>query len=415
MKPEPNDEQRIALQWLDAGYNVFLSGVAGTGKTFTLNYWLNSLPPEKIVGVTASTGIAATHLNGMTLHRWIAAHAEHDTPDRLCTDKWLERHGDRIRAADVLVLDEVSMVDGRMFTLAEAAHRHASDNNSPWGGTQIVLVGDMGQLPPVQADENGWCFQSPAWRPSDIKVIELRTVVRQADHDFAELLREVRSGAAGNRVLYTLVERVKAYDPNERECVRLMTHNAQADRVNAERLAKITGKARSYYSTDGGSNPHLRALKKSCLSPACLKLKVGARVMFTRNDKGGAWVNGTTGVVVEMFEGEIVVAIDGDMDRQVSVTRTKWESKQWNKMGTLEVKASRSQYPLRLAWAITIHKSQGMTIENVSVNLAHCFAPGQAYVALSRCRSLEGLNIEDWRGLSSFTVHPMIAAQPRRT
>lgn len=404
-----NADQQVAIQWLDQGWNVFLTGVAGTGKTYLLNAWLGGL--NKNVAITATTGIAATHLGGQTLHSWLSAAPERDTVERLCTNAWLEKHSERISAIDVLVIDEISMADAKLLALAEGAHRHAKRNNLPWGGTQVVLVGDLGQLPPVQASDNGWCFQAAAWERSNIQTVELTKTMRQADQAFADLLFAVRVGNTNSDMHRVLAERVNAYDPEAEGAVRLMTHNDQAREVNMEHLSRMDGRE-TFMAVEQGPHSKLQRLDKFCLSPRELQLAPGARVMFTRNAWGGAYVNGSMGTVVDFEEDGIRVALDGS-DGSILVGQVTWDMKEWvqNASGpALVTVASRTQFPLRLAYAITIHKAQGMTLDKVSVNLSRCFSAGQAYVALSRCRSLEGLNIEDWRGLGSIIVHPMIIA-----
>jgi ATP-dependent exoDNAse (exonuclease V) alpha subunit len=398
-------DQKNVLAWLEAGHNVFITGVAGVGKTMTLNSWIDST--SKSVGIAASTGIAATHIGGSTLHSWLGATPERDNMHRLCNATWMKKHGPRLKAVDALIIDEVSMVDAALFTLAEGAHRAARESVQPWGGMQVVLVGDLGQLPPVEAEAKGWCFQSPAWGESKIQVLELTQVMRQGDQRFADLLRRIRVGYVDDEVLRVLSSRRGAFDPDSPGTVRLVTHNAQCDEVNDQKLSQVPGKEHTFQAQDHGSEPHLSALKKSCLSPEVLKLKVGARVMFTKNDLDGAWVNGTMGEVLGFgANGDIDVRLNGgDI---VSVQPVTWGKKHWEDEHTLRDVASRTQYPLRLAWAITIHKSQGMTIDRVSMDLSRVFSPGQAYVALSRCRTLEGVNIENWRGAESIIAHPML-------
>jgi ATP-dependent exoDNAse (exonuclease V) alpha subunit len=410
-------DQLNVIAWLNAGHNVFLTGVAGVGKTAVINAWLDQVPTGKNVGIAASTGIAATHIGGSTLHSWIGATPERDTMTRLCNATWAKKYGPRLKAIHSLIIDEVSMVDAAMFTLAEGAHRAARESVQPWGGIQIILVGDLGQLPPVEAEEKGWCFQSPAWAESKIQVLELTQVMRQGDQRFADLLRRVRVGHVDDEVLAVLGARVRAFDPDS--AIRLVTHNAQCDNLNDAKLASLPGEEHTFRAKDTGQEPHLSALKKSCLSPEVLKLKVGARVMFTKNDLDGAWVNGSMGEVLgfgahdEMDDEVWAVDVrlsDGEI---VSVQPVTWGKKQWEGGGhegaeTLRQVASRTQYPLRLAWAITIHKSQGATMDRVSMDLGRTFAPGQAYVALSRCRTLEGINIESWRGADSIIAHPML-------
>ena len=236
--------------------------------------------------------------------------------------------------------------------------------------------------------------------------------MRQEGQRFADILRRIRMGKLDDEVFEMLSSRVHAYEPDDDEnAVRLMTHNRQADEVNDAKLRAMKGKQRTYCAEDSGENPYLRQLQRACLSPEALTLKVGAKVMFTRNSMIGGWCNGTMGEVVKLMKDAVMVKIgDEKLSRVVEVGAASWERKQWGEGGVLRVVASRKQLPLRLAWAITIHKSQGMTIERVSVNLSKTFAPGQAYVALSRCKTLEGLNIEAWRGLGSIAVHPMVAA-----
>jgi ATP-dependent exoDNAse (exonuclease V) alpha subunit len=403
-----NDQQNV-VAWLNSGFNVFLTGVAGVGKTMVLNHWLDQLPVNKNAAVTASTGIAATHIGGSTLHSWMGATPERDTMQRLCNASWMKKYGARLAVIDILILDEVSMVDASLFTLAEAAHRVARGKEIPWGGVQLVLVGDLGQLPPVEAEEKGWCFQSPAWAESRIQVLELTQVMRQQDRKFASILQRVRVGQVDADALAVLSSRVKAFDPDSPGTVRLVTHNAQCDEMNEQRLARLEGVETAFLAKDTGCEPHLSQLQKNCLSPAVLKLKPGARVMFTKNDTElGQWVNGSMGEVVECSAKQVFVKLnDGSV---VDVSAACWEKKQWGESDAdgLSVMASRTQLPLRLAWAVTIHKSQGCTIDRVSLDLSKTFAPGQAYVALSRCRTLEGINIEAWRGASSIIAHPML-------
>ncbi len=348
-------DQENVLAWLTGGFNVFLTGVAGTGKTMCLNHWLDNLPPNRNVGIAASTGIAATHIGGSTLHSWLGATPERNTMTRLCNGQWLRKYGPRLKAVHALIIDEISMVDAELFTLAEGAHRAARESVLPWGGVQVILVGDLGQLPPVEAEEKGWCFQSPAWADSKIQVLELTQVMRQGDQRFADLLRRIRVGYVDDEVVNVLASRRGAFDPDSPGTVRLVTHNAQCDEVNDSKLAQVPGKEYVFRARDTGTEPHLSALKKSCLSPEVLRLKVGARVMFTKNDFDGAWVNGTMGEVMGFGgAGDIDVRLnDGEI---VSVQPVTWGKKQWEDETTLRDVASRTQYPLRLAWAITIHK-----------------------------------------------------------
>lgn len=381
-----------ALHALATGQNVFLTGVAGTGKTFLLKRFLDGLPEDRLVAVTASTGIAATHLGGGTIHAWAGiGRAERTAAQITRTDAWQTWTSPRIKHTDVLVIDEVSMLDGITLGLLDLVCRDARVATKPFGGLQVVLVGDLGQLPPVDANERGFPFEVPAWHDLDLARHELVEVHRQKDAPFAELLRHVRAGALTRDDRELLRARVGALDPEA--CVRVVTHNAQAEAANAQHLASLPGAAAEHVASDRAKHDDfLRSLDASCLSPARLILKAGARVMFTRNDRERRWVNGTLGVVTDPGVGGLAPKVRTDAGAELVVERDRWELTD----GDEDVLASRRQYPLRLAKAITVHKTQGMTLDRVSLDLSGAFAAGQAYVALSRARSLEGVNLERW-------------------
>jgi ATP-dependent DNA helicase PIF1 len=410
-----NPEQAAAKAALDEGANVFLTGVAGTGKTRTLNAWLRGRDPVEYA-VTASTGIAATHLNGQTVHRWSGCGVGSKSAETLASEWWWrEKVMPHIAAAKALVIDEVSMLDGMMFELIESLCKKARGNLGPFGGLQVVLVGDMGQLAPVEGEDKGFAFETDAWWDADVRMIELKRVMRQQDVEFARVLHSVRDGTLDPEGYNILARRLNAYDPEENGAVRLMTHNGQVDQVNQVHLARIAGDDRLFKAYERGEGEHVEWLEKNCLSPRELRLKIGARVMATKNSGSGAFVNGHLGYVVgyqeDSLDPAVIVQFD-HMDEPMHVLRETWERKQvvTEKGRTFEkTLAMRVQFPLRLAWAITVHKSQGMTINRVSVDLARCFAPGQAYVALSRARTLEGLNIESWKGPASIIVHPTVS------
>jgi ATP-dependent exoDNAse (exonuclease V) alpha subunit len=403
---KPSRDQAVALRWLQSGKNVFITGVAGSGKSWIVDYWMANHAHDKRVAITASTGIAATHLGGVTLHSWIGAKPGAKTISDIATDYWWENKQPALRSIDVLLIDEVSMIDGQFLNLAEEAHRAACNNARPWGGKQVVMIGDMGQLPPVQEEENGWSWESRAWTFADIHAVELCQTMRFADQPFADLLRRVRVGAVTDEDVIALSRRVRAYDPDAMGAVRLTTHNKKADKTNMTKLAALPGDSQVYKAQSEAVHARFLAqLEKNCLSPPELILKVGARVMFTKNNPDSGWCNGTTGEVLELHGTYAVVQIaNGPV---VTVYQAEWVLEKQGAFGR-EVLASYKQLPLRLAWAITIHKSQGCTIDYASVDMRQVFAPGQAYVALSRCRSLEGLNIESWRGAGTILVHPKI-------
>lgn len=421
--PTLNAGQARALQLLNEGRNVFLSGVAGTGKTYALNAWLEG-KDRGAYAVTASTGIAATHLDGQTIHSWCGCGIG-DKPAKVITKKWWwqEKIAPTIAYADALIIDEVSMLDGETFELVAELVRIArcqEDHANPWGDLQVVLVGDMGQLAPVEEEEKGFAFETDAWWDGGFEMVNLTQVMRQRDAAFVRTLQSVRDGQLTPEGYHMLQGRVGAYDPDREEAVRLMTHNAQVDSVNDQRLRQLPGELREFKALETGRKEDLDRLDRNCLSPRLLRVKVGARVMATKNSS--VYANGSlgyvTGIEDDPYTGDTVICVlfDG-RSNPTRVGLAEWKATQIQMQKApdgsqrpVEVKvASRRQYPLRLAWAITIHKSQGMTLGKVSVDLSRTFAPGQAYVALSRASTLEGLNIERWRGQRSVLAHPTVA------
>lgn len=400
-----NALQVVAFDALLRGENVYLTGPAGTGKSFVLTSYLKSVD-RSTVAVTASTGIAALNVGGNTLHSWLGI-----TPSVQAAEDVLHRKGwwtytaPGIQDVRRLVIEEVSMVDGRLFAMAEILCRKARRSDKPWGGLQVICLGDFGQLAPVEAQNYGWCFQVDAWEKAEFRVIELAQPMRTSDPTLCTVLAEARLGRLSRRSAEILATRLNAYDPDVTGATRLVTHNEQAESLNQRKLEQLPGEEGEFRAIDEGIPKFLEKLIRDCTSPTVLRIRRGARVMFTRNDPGGAFVNGTTGTV-ESWSSEIVnVRVDPRGGEgpgwSLQVQRATWEKSDRRD----KILASRKQFPLRLAWAITIHKSQGCTIPRVSCDLTRVFTPGQAYVAISRVRDLEGLNIEGWQGAASFTAH----------
>jgi len=417
-RPGPNPEQARAIALLDGGENVFLTGVAGTGKSFALNSWLSWLSGERErdVAVTASTGIAATHIGGCTVHSWCGCGIADKKAGTIAGKWWWkERVKPCIEATDVLVIDEVSMLDGITFELiSDLCARARGCKGLPFGGMQVVLVGDMGQLAPVEEEEKGFAFETDTWWDAGFKMVELKRVMRQSDAEFVRVLQGVRNGHLGPGGIELLGARVGAYDPEERDAVRLMSHNETVDAVNNRKLGAIPGTEGLFIAQDMGEEKAMIQLDKTCLSPRRLRIKKGARVMCTKNGMG--YVNGSMGYVEGWGKefGEECITVRLDNGCTIGIYREEWKRTKMvaGSDGRLQeqVVARRRQFPLRLAWAVTIHKSQGMTLDLVSVDLSRVFAPGQAYVALSRARTLDGLNIEGWRGPDSVIAHPTVMA-----
>ncbi len=389
--------QAEALRVLKTGAHVFLTGEPGSGKTYTVNAYVRFLREHGIEpAVTASTGIAATHIGGMTLHSWSGIGVreyltEYDV-EAIAHNKNVRR---RARATNTLIIDEVSMLPGTVLDMVDHVLRAARERPEPFGGMQVLLVGDFFQLPPVvRRDFSGddisgtpFAFTAPSWRSLNPFVCYLEEQYRQSDSRFLGLLTALRRSENISDIQETLEMCKKDESTISTEAPRLFSHNADVDRLNAERLRLLSGKPYTYTMTGRGSESVVAALKRGCLSPEILTLKEGARVMFTKNDPTGAFVNGTLGVVssIAMSGAPTVRTTEG---KYIDVVPSEWVMEEGGSiLGRI------TQLPLRLAWAVTVHKSQGMTLDEAVIDLSRAFEYGQGYVALSRVRDLSGLHL----------------------
>lgn len=385
--------QADALKALKQGYNVFLTGAAGSGKTFVLNKFIEHLKKEDIkVAVTASTGIAATHMNGITIHAWSGLWVLNSLSDAEL--KKIGRNArvkKRIKEAKVLIIDEVSMLHAYQLDMVDAICRRFLDRLKPFGGLQVVLCGDFFQLPPIQEkyDEPAqFVFAAHVWASAKFKVCYLNEQHRQKNDALTKVLNAIRSGQVQEQDREALASRLQAILVEEIKPTRLFSHNHDVNRVNNLELASLQGDVLVYEMRYHGDEYLVTALKNGCLAPETLSLKIGAQVMFVKNNFDLGYVNGTTGVI-ESF----------DPDTKMPVVRTLEGKKfiaypeTWSVTEEEKVLASVRQIPLRLAWAITIHKSQGMTLDLAEIDLAKSFEFGMGYVALSRVRTLSGMRL----------------------
>lgn len=379
------------MEILKTGGNVFLTGEPGAGKTYVINQYIAWLEACGLsVAVTATTGIAATHIGGMTIHAWSGIGAKDElTAYDLEQISTREKVVKRVKRAHVLVIDEISMLDGKLLDsinrITKVVRQRATD---PFGGLQVVLVGDFYQLPPVTryGDDMRYAFESLAWQEAHFLPCYLTEQYRQEDELFLSLLKSIRANEIEEEH-YTLLQEQKEIAYEEIEPTKLYTHNADVDAVNAARLKQLPGKVRTFKMEGRGNKQMLQGLVKNCLSPELLELKEEAMVMCTKNNFEAGYVNGTLGRVVR-FDTEGLPVIEVTGGREITIKPTTWEYAEEHK-----ILAEIEQLPLRLAWAITVHKSQGMSLDAAEIDLSKAFVYGQGYVALSRVRSLDGLKM----------------------
>jgi nucleoside-triphosphatase THEP1/DNA-binding NarL/FixJ family response regulator len=396
--------QEDAFTILKTGANVFLTGEPGSGKTHMVNRYVAYLREHEIEpSVTASTGIAATHIGGMTVHSWsgIGIHKflTDEDLDKLSTN---ERLSKRINKAKVLIIDEISMLDAETLSLVDLSIRTVRRSEEAFGGMQVIFVGDFFQLPPVYRNSDSqFAFRSQSWQSANPLVCYLTEQHRQDDEKFLTFLAQVRSGDVTEQTHETLNSRM-----NKKEHAgvhtRLYSHNINVDKENDAKLSAISGVTHRFEMESRGPDGLVLALKKGCLSPDVLELKVGAHVMFTKNSFEQGFVNGTLGIV-EAFDSDGTPIVKTKSGKSIWAVPMEWSITDGSR--TL---AAVNQLPLRLAWAMTVHKSQGMTLDSAVVDLSEAFEYGQGYVALSRVRTLAGLHLLGYNA-RALEMHPEIA------
>ena len=401
--------QSEALTILQTGANVFLTGEPGSGKTHTVNAYVNWLRSHSIEpAITASTGIAATHVGGMTIHSWSGIGiAERMTPELLDAISSKEHVAKRLLKAKVLIIDEVSMLSGSVLEMVDAVLREVRHSDLPMGGIQTVLVGDFFQLPPVSRGETSFAFQSPAWKKLNPIVCYLTEQHRQEDSVFLNVLSAIRSGEWDHTHVSVITSREAELDEVDDETPRLFTHNADVDRINNDKLASLSSRQHTFAMSTTGPSVLTDALKRGCLSPESLALKEGAIVMCTKNNPAVGYVNGTLGNVIGYEVGTDYPIIETRDGRELVIAPVDWAVEENGK-----VRAKLAQVPLRLAWAITVHKSQGMSMDAAAMDLSRAFEYGQGYVALSRVRTLGGLRLLGWSE-QAMQVHPEVLSVDR--
>lgn len=420
--------QTDALRILNAGANVFLTGAPGAGKTYVLNQFVKQARQRGAsVAVTASTGIAATHLNGQTIHSWSGVGVAQVMTDTLLK-QIKTRRGKRIRATDILVIDEISMMHAWLFDMVDQACRAVRRSPEPFGGLQVVMSGDLFQLPPVSntrrdrelvapppelvamreryakagRNPNGFVTESLVWPELNPVVCYLTEQHRQDTGQLLDVLTDIRQGTVTDTDRQALDTRIGVEPAGNDVAISLYPNNRQADALNDSKLAQINEPEHRFEAESSGQVSLIKRLKNTMLAPEILSLKIGAAVMALRNDTNQQYVNGSLGTVVDFVsttEGEYPM-VDFENGHTVIMQPAAWEM-----MDGETVLASVKQVPLRCAWAITIHKSQGMTLDRARMDLRRTFAPGMGYVALSRVESMDGLYL-DGINERAFLVSP---------
>lgn len=425
----PNQKLELARQIIErTGQSLFLTGKAGTGKTTFLRQ-LHTSSRKRMV-ITAPTGIAAINAGGMTLHSFfqldfgpfVPGSKRKTTSGRrsLAFNKEKIR---MIRGLDLLVIDEISMVRADMLDAVDDVLRRFRDRSLPFGGVQLLLIGDLQQLPPVVTEaekeimaanyDSPYFFDSNALKSLDYLTIELSEVYRQQDIHFIGLLNSVRDNKLSSSILESLNSRYRSnFNPSDQEgYIRLTTHNRTAARINQERLLALSSEEHTFIAEIEGNFP-----ESSYPAESHLVLKEGAQVMFIKNDTGSAerrFFNGMLGTVTSIDENGVIVT-PTDSDRPVRVEPVEWENIKFTiNDETKEIIEKREgvfrQIPLKLAWAITIHKSQGLTFDRAIIDTSMSFTHGQTYVALSRCRTLEGMVLDRPLSRSSVITDPTVS------
>ncbi len=383
-------KQKEALKMLKDGKNAFITGAAGSGKTFLVNKFVNwAKGQDKAVAVTASTGIAATHINGITVHSWSGIQLKTRLSDKDITKMikkdYLREH---IKHNDILVIDEISMLHANQLDLINKVCKYFRQDVRPFGGLQVILSGDFFQLQPVKGmGFRSFVVNSHAWPELDLEICYLSEQYRHQDTKFLKLLKNIRSQSCTPADIALLQNRIGAKLKSKIKPVKIYTHNIDVDSLNAMELAKIDQKSKVYQMHSNGLERGVKTLKKNCLAPEDLVLKIGAVVMFVKNNFKESYINGTMGEVID-FDDEnnpVVKTVAGEI---ITVKPVTWTIAEHD-----EVLAEIMQVPLRLAWAITVHKSQGMSLDLTEIDLSKSFEYGMGYVALSRVRSLEGLSL----------------------
>lgn len=404
--------QEQALSLLKSGRNAFLTGAAGTGKTHILRQYIDYLKSRKIpVAITASTGIAATHINGMTIHAWSGIGVKENINSKqlktLSKRKYLNKKMEKV---EVLIIDEISMLHKKQLEMVNQVLQYFKMNQLPFGGVQLLLCGDFFQLPPIGqgASKEKFAFMSPVWVQAELNICYLKKQYRQQQNELSQILDELKNKALSPQSIEKL-KAAAAHQPDSQfEPTKLFTHNFDVDQMNRQELSKLKSKSKYFQAELKGNEKLIESLKSAVLANENMELKTGAKVMFVRNNPEKGVVNGSLGELIDFDEDgyPMVRLLD---DRIVIAEPEEWKIE--DESGRML--ASFTQVPLRLAWAITVHKSQGMTLDAAEIDLSNTFERGQGYVALSRLKKLENLKLAGFNQ-TALELDPLAFKADRR-
>lgn len=388
----PCQELALAALMSPLKPNVFVTGGAGVGKSFLIRHFYRTVDSKKFP-MLASTGAAAVLVGGRTFHSFfglgILDGGPEATIERASRNRQVVK---RLRSLEGMIIDEISMLAGPVLRVAEILCRRVRDSDLPWGGLRVIAVGDFAQLPPVERDPNrggGWAFLDPVWEWSAFQKHRLDTQVRCQDPHYMSVLAKVRQGIVDDEVTDYLNERTGPIE-TEFEGTRLFPRRDQTDRFNEMRLADLDTPEKTFETIATGNARAIESLLKQAPVPQTLRLKEGALVMIRQNDPMGRWVNGSTGHIRRIQPGRLSIELLNG--RKVEIEKATFSMLD----GDGEISAALVNFPVNLAWASTIHKAQGATLDRLAVDLSRLWEPGQAYVALSRLTSGSELRIAGW-------------------
>ena len=382
-------KQGIALEVMLSGESVLLTGPAGAGKTYVLNRFIQFAKADgKHVSVTATTGLAATHLGGTTIHSWSGIGVSDELAPGF-SEHMAKGRREIIEKTDVLIIDEISMLHDFRLDMIDEVCRVVRKKDEPFGGIQIIMSGDFFQLPPINRGDSragGFVVNSNVWQELDPAICYLHEQFRQDDEELLDILNALRAGELRRHHAEMLLARVGVEPAANQLLTELHTVNVDVDKLNDSKLAEIDGDELSYLQSTTGSENYVENLQRSVLAPATLRIKKGALVMAVKNSIDRKYANGSLGKVIDFESGTDYPVVEFNSGKVVTMMPETWELRDGDKK-----RASISQIPLRLAWAITVHKSQGMTLDAARIDLRKAFVEGMGYVALSRVKNLNNL------------------------